>query len=80
MKRKYAKQKRITAKTVEAIQASVELEEYGDAILVVEYYKVSPLEWRYIINHLDRDPKDVAAIIKAKRKNEKRRLKEAGKL
>lgn len=80
MKTKYMKQKRITPRIVRIIQDSVGLDEIADAIMVVEYYKVSPLEFYYIINNLERSPEELAAFIKIKRKNEKRRLKEAGKL
>lgn len=77
---KYMRQKRITARIVKTIQDSIKLEEYADAIMVVEYYKISPQEWFLIINNLHWSPEEMAAIIKDRRRYIKRKLKEAGKL
>jgi hypothetical protein len=68
MERKQIKQKRITEKRVRWILEAITAEQYEDAMNLCEYWRISPKEWRFILNNSTKTPEELAETIKTKRK------------
>lgn len=62
------KQKRITAKKVQAILEAITAEEYEEAMNLCARWRISPREWRFLLHNDTQEPAVLAVVIKTKRK------------
>lgn len=60
--------RRINWRRVNQIQELVQAEKYEEAMNLCARYRISPVEWRFILNNERKDPEIITLIIKKKRK------------